>query len=128
MKFSKNKGEEMFFRAFSATSYSPLRAELTFQIEYEASIVIAHGNREYLERMLHAQTLAESIYQEVEFFGSVPRELSNIVRMYFYSNERSLSAVVAEVLSDPDNEDLLKSILEPINERWRNILTESAKL
>ena len=118
----------MFFRAFSATNYSPLRAELTFQIEYEASIVIAHGDREYLERRSRAQTLAESIYQEVEFLGSVPRELSNVVRMYFYSNERSLSAVAAEVLRDPDNEDLLKSILEPTNERWRSILAESEQL
>lgn len=118
----------MFFRAFSVIESSPLSRALTFKLEYEASLAIIYCDREYLARILRERTLPESILQEIEFWGAVPRGVLNVARMYFYSQERSLASVAEEVLRNPDNEVLLQSIIQPITEEWRNIFSESEQL
>jgi hypothetical protein len=105
----------MFFKAFSSIGGSHLPLSLTFIVEYQASQVLACGDINDLKRTIDMQTLPDSLFWEVEFFGTIPREMREEVRVYFQAHERTLYETARQVIDEPDNEELYNEILRALH-------------
>jgi hypothetical protein len=104
----------MFFLAFTSTDASPLPSHLTFTIEQQASQILTCGDLSALRQIVNEKNLLESLFTEVEFLGSIPRGMQDEVKAYFQSHEDSLYEVVQRLLNEPENEELRKTIREPL--------------
>jgi hypothetical protein len=104
----------MFFKAFASVEGSTLPNSLTFTIENQASQVLANCDRSFLRQVVDDQHLPESLCAEVEFFGSIPRNLQNEVRAYFHAHAKTLYDTARQLLDEPDNVALRDEVERPL--------------
>lgn len=114
----------MFFKAFRAIEGTNLPLPLTFNIEHQASQVLADGNLDALQRALDEENLPDSLFSEVEFFGSIPRDLYREVKEYFQEHEQTLKDTAQRLINEPDNETLRDEIRLPLRseDELRNLI------
>lgn len=104
----------MFFKAFASVEGSTLPNSLIFTIEHQASQVLAHGDLSALRKAVEEQNLPGSLFEEVEFFGTIPRGKRDEVREYFQSHAKTLYETAQQLLSEPDNEALRHEVQQPL--------------
>ena len=104
----------MFFKAFTSIEGSSLPSSLTFAIEHQTSQVLANGDLSALRKAVEEQNLPGSLFEEVEFFGTIPRDKRDEVKEYFQSHAKTLYETAQQLLHEPDNEALRNQIQQPL--------------
>ena len=104
----------MFFKAFSAIEGSHLPLQLTFDIEHQASQVLACSHIDALEHALEEQDLINSLFSEVEFLGTIPHDMQEEVRAYFQNHERILYETAQQLIDQPEDEELRNEVRQPL--------------
>jgi len=103
----------MYFRAFDPGRKVDLPLELLFTIQYLTCQILLSANPEFLRTALREGHLAQELYEELEFFGQVPKSELQKAKAYLAAQEKTLAKTVKLLLKEPHNVDLRKQLGEP---------------
>jgi len=103
----------MYFEAFRSEA-SPLPPQLTFTVEALVSQLLVSADQQFLTQALQTRTLAQHLWEELDFLGQVPKTYMPEVRNYLIDHEKRLGEVVASLLDAPEDQMLRERLSAPL--------------
>jgi hypothetical protein len=100
----------MYFPVFGENQRSPLSKDLTYIVEALVSELLANADVWTLKKMLHEPRIAETILNELEFLGQIPRANLPQVRDYLVKEELNLFDSIRYLAQNPDNEEIRQEL------------------
>src|SRR6266540_5751114 len=105
----------MYFQAFRREAPPAIPQEVMFTVEYLVSQILTTADRAFLQAALEQRRLAEALFEELDFFGQVPRRYMPEVKTYLITREGPLREVAQRIVEEPDNKALREQLCHPVS-------------
>jgi hypothetical protein len=102
----------MYFRPFQKDIQSSVPSDILFTVESLICQMLATADLEYLDTALQQKRLAHAFFEELDFFGQVPKDCMPDVKAYLEQQEAALGQVVRCMIKDPHNESLRERLCQ----------------
>ena len=100
----------MYFPVFGENQRSPLSEDLTYTVEALVSEMLTNADVWTLKRMLRKPRIVETLLNELEFLGQIPRADLPQVRDYLAKEESNLLDSIKYLAQNPDNEEIRQEL------------------
>jgi|SRR5215471_5576039 len=105
----------MYFQIFRSQAPPAIPPEVTSTVEHLVSQILTTTAPAFLQAALERQRLAQALFEELEFFGQVPKRYLPEVKTYLMKQERSLREAAERVLKEPEIVTLREQLSQPLS-------------
>jgi hypothetical protein len=105
----------MYFQVFRQPAPAGIPPEVIYTVEHLISQILTTATPAFLQAALERGRLAQALFEELEFFGQVPKRYLPDMENYLMKQERSLGEAAKRVLKDPENATLREQLSRPLS-------------
>jgi hypothetical protein len=105
----------MYLQIFRSQEPPAIPPEVTYTVEHLVCQILTTAAPVFLQAARERRRLAQALFEELEFFGQVPKRYLPEVKAYLMKQERSLREAAKRVLKDPENVTLREQLCQPLS-------------